>query len=270
MSAKHSLLRALKRTVRRWLMLTAFNFCCLLRRWRFGRKMPFRSISNQPALVIAPHPDDETFGCGALISLKRMAGIPVRVVFLTSGEASLSGFGGNPVTVARVRQVQALAACKHLGVESAGVRWLNLPDGKVPRFGQSGFDEAVNRLTTELKEFSAGEIFCPHPQDIHPDHVAAAELMREAVRLSGKPGRVSYYPVWMWYAGAGLGARLAVDGAWRLDGKTAKLKKAVAISEYLDAPKSSSGQSYCGKLPWAFLWNFRHTSEVFFESPRHD
>jgi LmbE family N-acetylglucosaminyl deacetylase len=233
--------------------------------------MPFRSISDQPALVIAPHPDDETFGCGALISLKRTAGIPVRVIFLTSGEAALSRFDENPVTVARVRQVQALAACKHLGVESAGVRWLNLPDGKVPRFGQSGFDEAMHRLITELKEFSAGEIFCPHPQDMHTDHEAAAELAGKAAQLSGTSWRLIYYPVWLWYqASTGLGARLAVGGAWQLDDKTVRSKKAAAISEYLDAPKSSSGQPYCSKLPWAFLWNFRHTSEVFFESPRHD
>jgi LmbE family N-acetylglucosaminyl deacetylase len=227
--------------------------------------MPFHGISNQPALVIAPHPDDETFGCGALISLKRMAGIPVRVIFLTSGEAVGSGVNDRPEAVIRARQAQAIAACRHLGVDAADVRWLNLPDGKLPHTGHPGFDEALKRLSAELDDFPAGEIFCPHPQDVHADHVAAAELVREAVLLSRRPPRVIFYPIWMWYhASPGLGTRLAVDGAWRLDGKTVKLKKAAAISEYLDAPKSSSGLPYCGKLPWGFLWNFQHAAEVFF------
>jgi LmbE family N-acetylglucosaminyl deacetylase len=233
--------------------------------------MPVRGISNQPALIIAPHPDDETFGCGALISLKRQSGVSVRIIFLTSGEASLSQFGEDPVTVARARQLQALAACHRLGVEAADVRWLYLPDGNVPRCGQAGFDEAMKRLATEMNEFTVGEIFCPHPNDMHRDHEAAAELVGKAIQLAGKPWRLIYYPIWLWYqAGTGLGARLAVDGAWRLDGDTVKFEKMAAISEYLDAPKSSSGQPYCSKLPWAFLWNFRHTAEVFFENPRQD
>jgi len=38
------------------------------------------------ALVLAPHPDDETLGCGATILRKRAAGTPVHVLIVTDGE----------------------------------------------------------------------------------------------------------------------------------------------------------------------------------------
>ena len=42
--------------------------------------IPFHPVSDKSALVVAPHPDDETFACGGLIRLKRAAGARVRVI----------------------------------------------------------------------------------------------------------------------------------------------------------------------------------------------
>ena len=38
-----------------------------------------------PVIVVAPHPDDETLGCGATIMQKLAAGTPVHVVIATDG-----------------------------------------------------------------------------------------------------------------------------------------------------------------------------------------
>ncbi len=38
-------------------------------------------------IVIAPHPDDDVLGCGALIARASMH-LPVRVIYLTDGSAS--------------------------------------------------------------------------------------------------------------------------------------------------------------------------------------
>src|SRR5208283_2892446 len=126
---------------------------------------PFKPVSQVPALVIAPHPDDETFGCGALISLKRSMGVPVRVVVLTGGEAVAIHSGETAETVIHARKNQTLKACQHLGIAPTDVRWLDVPDGKLPQSGQPGFEAAVKRLAKEVEEFFPGEIYCPHPLD---------------------------------------------------------------------------------------------------------
>src|SRR5438067_976178 len=43
------------------------------------------SLTSDSIMVIAPHQDDETFGCGGLIALQREGGATVKVVFLTDG-----------------------------------------------------------------------------------------------------------------------------------------------------------------------------------------
>jgi LmbE family N-acetylglucosaminyl deacetylase len=46
-------------------------------------------LSHPPgerAIVLAPHPDDETLGCGGTIRLLLKSKRPVKVIFLTSGE----------------------------------------------------------------------------------------------------------------------------------------------------------------------------------------
>lgn len=249
-----------------WAILFATSLRCVWRRWRFGRMAPFKPVSQAPALVIAPHPDDETFGCGALISLKRSMGVPVRVIVLTGGEAVAIQSRETAETVIQARKQQTLAACQHLGVAPAEVRWLDLPDGKLPQFGQPGFEAAIKRLAKEVEDFFPGEIYCPHPLDYHPDHIAASAMAREILPILPKPCRVMHYGIWIWYhARTGLTHRLVIKHAWRLDGRSVKSKKMAAYAAYLNAPKSASGIPYCGHLPWGFLWNFRRTSELFFD-----
>jgi LmbE family N-acetylglucosaminyl deacetylase len=174
-------------------------------------------------------------------------------------------------TIVSARRLEAETACRHLGVQPDELRWLSLPDGDVPRTGDADFEKALHLLLTEINAFSPGEVFCPHPLDFHQDHAAAAELISAAARRASKPFAVIHYPVWMWYhASLGLGRRLKADRAWRLDGGSVRSKKRAAMGAYLEAQKALNGSPYCGKLPWAFLWNFRRRSELFFSESSRD
>lgn len=242
---------------------------CRWRRRLLMRRIPLREVSDAPAMVIAPHPDDETFGCGALIALKRQIGIRVRIVFLTDGEASLKDHGhAKPHEVAEVRRRHSLEACRLLGVGSENLRRYSLADGAVPQRGTSGFGQVVERLLGECDEFRPGEIFCPHPSDGHADHKAAAELAGAAVaRYQANPIRLHYYPVWFWFKVTLKNLKQAdLTVAWKLDGETVYAQKHEAIEKYLNPTESFHGIPYCGKLPSSLLSCARQRQEAYFDA----
>lgn len=248
-----------------WVVLIGADLRC---RWRcsiYSRNIPYQPLGREPAIIVAPHPDDETFGCGGLIKLKRAAGVPLRVVLLTDGEAVGSGVGELAETVITARKREFTEACHRLGLDIGDLRWLHLPDGKLPQSGQSGFEAAVRLLAAEIKSFSPGEVYCTHPQDVRPDHIAAVHITQAALGLLSKPCTLFFYPIWMWYhASSGLRRRLDITGAWRLDISAALNAKKHAMDAYLNAPKTGAGNPYCGRLPSSFLKNFRQPYEVYF------
>ena len=95
---------------------------------------------NDALLIVAPHPDDETLGCGGLILRTRRSGGRVRVVFLTNGDGfpgaaalqsgkTLDGLTpGDFVELARVRQQNAADATRALGLDLADLVFLGYPD----------------------------------------------------------------------------------------------------------------------------------------------
>src|SRR4051812_35523670 len=67
-------------------------------------------------LIIAPHPDDESIGCGGTICLHAARGDRVAVGFLTSGELGLRDIP--PVKAWSVREREAEKAAEILGIAS--------------------------------------------------------------------------------------------------------------------------------------------------------
>jgi len=231
------------------------------------RRIAFQSITDKPALVLSPHPDDETFGCGGLIKLKRDAGVRVRVILLTDGEAVASAPGESREAVVSARRREFIEACHKLGLRKENLRWMHLPDGKVPHSGQPGFKSAMQSLLAEIKSFSPGEVYCTHIQDAHKDHVAAGHLARAALGQYSHPCTLFYYPIWMWhYTDSGLQHRLLGTGAWRLDIAATKDAKRQAMAVYLQAVKTIKGDPYCGRLPGYIMYNASRDYEVFFPS----
>ena len=120
-------------------------------------------------VIVAPHPDDETLGCGGLIIACGHAGRPVTVHLLTDGAAQ-----GDPT----LRQQEAQAAASHLGVTFTHHR---LPDRTLTLT-----PELVHQLTGLLLPPKAEAypllIATPHPDEPHPDHQAAALLLWQIVQ----------------------------------------------------------------------------------------
>jgi LmbE family N-acetylglucosaminyl deacetylase len=152
------------------------------------------AVAGRNLLVVAPHPDDETFGCGALIARARAAGTPVTVVVATDGARSTVSAQVRPAELAALRRAELHEACARLGVTD--VVELGHRDGSLT--GLPG-------LTAELAELVAsrrpGVVLTPCAQDPHPDHAAVHHATVAA--LAGVPTRpvVLSYPVWTWHAG---------------------------------------------------------------------
>ena len=155
---------------------------------------PARLVGGGGLVVLAPHPDDETFGASALLLEAARSGRAVGIVALTDGDASHPNSRavsrGELAAIRRVEQEEAVAA---LGV--ADVRWLRLglPDTAA---GQSaGFAVAAETVAAFCDELGASALSAPHPGDPHIDHHAAAELAETVMRL--RPAlRLLFYPIW--------------------------------------------------------------------------
>jgi LmbE family N-acetylglucosaminyl deacetylase len=140
-------------------------------------------------MIISPHPDDETIGCGGTIRKHVVDGDIVHVELLTSGEK-----GGHNLAVedvACIREQEAMAAAAILGV--AHVECYRQPDGEL---GPNRV--VVARLSRRIKDWQPNTIYVPHSAEQHPDHAAALRLVQRSLRalnLESAP-RVLAYEVW--------------------------------------------------------------------------
>ncbi|WP_421693798.1 PIG-L deacetylase family protein [Aestuariivirga sp.] len=220
--------------------------------------------TRESALIIAPHPDDETFACGGIIACKRSLGIPVVIIVLTSGENVFD----RPSTwevVSKIRQQQLISACNRLGVDSKSIYLLHLKDGIIDQLSGQELLEVVEFLSSVMKTHCPGEVFCPHPEDFHRDHVFAHRLTQMALKRSGIQANIFLYLIWGWYHGRrGLVKRLEDTKAVLVDFKSQAVAKALAVDIYTGPPYATEGVPYCGNLPRSLLDMFRRTRELFF------
>jgi len=147
-------------------------------------------------MIIAPHPDDESLGCGGLIAHLRAQQAEVWILFLTTGEASHPNSKKYPPNrLGALRKTEAIKACKILGVEEDHLFFFNAGDGKLSTYLEAD-DSLTNRLQEIFQKIQPNTVFKPWRRDHHIDHVAASELVRKATE--GMPIELAEYPIWLW------------------------------------------------------------------------
>jgi LmbE family N-acetylglucosaminyl deacetylase len=140
-------------------------------------------------LVLAPHPDDETLGCGGVIALHVARGDDVRVVFLTSGELGLKHLAREEAW--RVREAEAAEAAEVLGVRS--LTFLRQRDWFLSEDGEA----SAAALRPILQQQRPLQLYLPHEREWHPDHRACLGIVRAALAGSDAPSpRLLAYEVW--------------------------------------------------------------------------
>lgn len=123
----------------------------------------------QRLLAVCAHPDDESFGLGAVIDALVRHGWEANLLVLTRGEASTLG-PADDLAERRSRELQQ--AAETLGIER--VEHLDHPDGGLTELPLEGLLTDVHRLVRETRPrlllvFDEGGITG------HPDHVRATQ-----------------------------------------------------------------------------------------------
>ena len=135
-----------------------------------------------PTVIIAPHPDDESLGCGGLLALLRQASVPVWCVLVSDGTMSHPNSTKFPPAARQaLRETELRLALAELGVGSHLLQTLHLPDGAVPTPDTLAGAAAVRQLHNFLRQIGPKTILCPWRRDPHPDHRATSELVRAAL-----------------------------------------------------------------------------------------
>lgn len=148
-------------------------------------------------VVVAPHPDDESLGCGGLIVQALKQGRAVRVVIVSDGCGSHPNSKAYPHDrLRRLREAETVRAMAELGLGAEHVHFLRLPDGGVPSEGAEA-EAAADKVAKIARAAGASALFVTWRHDPHCDHTASAAIVDLArARL---PGRAAYaYPVWGW------------------------------------------------------------------------
>jgi len=218
-------------------------------------------MSNKRTLIIAPHPDDETFGCGGLITQKIQNGAEVFILFLTNGEKSLHTVPKKELK--QIRHASAIKASELLGVNEDNIQWMDLPDGNIPRSVAPEFRSARDNLLNIIQTLHVEEVYATHYLDGWSDHIAAYELTIEALKKSEQDIDFYLYWVWVWYyIGIKQIASLHWNNIFLLPIHSVFYSKQKALQLYYDS-KTPLGKPYMGNLPKMFLKAFDWSYEVF-------
>jgi LmbE family N-acetylglucosaminyl deacetylase len=213
--------------------------CRLVERALFIRSRNLNLSDFKTVLAVAPHPDDETFGCGGTLALMARSHLSVHVLFVTDGSGS---HPGHPVVVpdalAAIRLEEARVATQKLGIDWRRVAFLNEKDGGLGQLMGERRQNVARGISDRLASIRPDAVLLPGRSDGSSEHKAAFALVREAVGQAGFRPRILEFPVWSWWNPLLLaGSIFAPQKIWRLDVLSARTAKADAMACYSSQTK---------------------------------
>jgi len=130
----------------------------------FGQ--PIKNEVKKKIVCIGGHPDDPESGCGGTLVKLQKLGHNVTIIYLTTGEAGISG--KSHAESARIRKEEALNACKIIGAKAIFAGQID---------GASVFNkEWIVKFQEILSNEKPDLVFSQWPIDEHMDHQVAGLL----------------------------------------------------------------------------------------------
>lgn len=171
-------------------------------------------------LLVAPHPDDEAFGCGGTAHLMAKAGAHVHVVVAASGDGGVDGGAS-----AAEREAESRKACELLGTRPPLFLRLASPVLRQdPVAAGAALAAAVHGLRPEL-------MLVPSPLERHRTHQATL-LAVLCAGVAAEGAQWWGYGVW--------DALPAADDVAEIDVTEARSAKTLAMSAYVSQNRGRS------------------------------
>ena len=216
-----------------------------------------------PIVVLAPHPDDESLGCGALLA-HAFENHGAHVVCMTDGGGSHPASADWPADrIAMMRWQELSHAIVRLGGMPTDMSWLGHPDGWL---GTRDPESIVADIVAVCRARGARHLFAPAPEDHHEDHRTTARIAMAVARAI--PGlRLFSYPVWSRWDDPELLDHVAARHPVALEPSTWGARKRSAIA----AHRTQRGlvidddpDGFC--MPQAFIDSFVAEPEIFWRA----
>lgn len=222
----------------------------------FSKRLNVEELEN--VLIVVPHPDDDTFGCGMLIKDLCDKGKSVDVVILSKGEAVLPENVISYGELTEARKRLAVLANRNLGLDTDNhLHILDFPDNHF-----SDVSEATIRSLQDLiSRVNPRNVFIPNPWEGQHDHIVATEKL--LALLEGINANVYYFCVWMYYLiPISQIFKIPYFQSYMFKGDLATKHRSMRI--YMDA-LAPNGKKISGNLPKLFLKAVGARRELYFK-----
>lgn len=232
--------------------------------------LPIRTFEagfgQRPVLVLAPHPDDESLGCGGMIAQACGEGRPPWVVVLTDGGMSHPKSRLYPrERLRRLREEETIAATGLLGLPPERLTFLGYRDTEAPTAGAE-LQRAVGDLVGLIAATGCATVVTAWQHDPHCDHEAAAIIARLACDKGGT--RLLAYPVWGRTLAPGQAIGQGSVTGFRLDVRHRLLQKRAAIHAHRSQYAGIIGDDPGGfQMRAGFIDLFLDSTEIYLECP---
>lgn len=143
-------------------------------------------MNKKKVLIFAPHPDDETLGCGGTIAKRISEGYEVLIVIMTDGRHAFQhvlgiDFDPTPDELKEIRKEEVKRATKILGVPEEDLIFLDFVDGSL----ESNKEKVEEKVTEIISKNCPVEVYFPYKKDCNPDHGAAYQILKNSIRKLG-------------------------------------------------------------------------------------
>ncbi len=129
-------------------------------------------------LVISPHPDDETLGCGGTLLNHQANGDHINWLLMTRMDRSI-GFTEDQMNI-RDREIVEVA-------ELYGFNDYNIAPFFATKLDSAPFSEIVSYISSYISKTDANIIYIPFQHDVHSDHRVVYDASISASKNFNKP-----------------------------------------------------------------------------------